>query len=349
MSLATLTTKTFCEFCLGAVVLGWLAAQPARAVLMTDGSNEADYRNLATQYSNSLAYLSLTDSVGPYSASGVFLNNSWVLTAAHVAVNPFGAGDGTFTGIVQGASPGNPSIPVVATWIYPGYSDSVSRNSPDVMLVKLAPGPTAPSLTIGSAPTGSIVTSAVFGIYGTPSGGLHAGDSNARAWNAKVDSLTGGGYSSTYYQSTDFGFNNNGVSLNGRGLGGDSGGPVFNGQGQMVGINIAAGGGLSGLGGTEFLTLSQPEVYAWIQNTITPVEPQSLSLTREGADVRLAWQGKGGSNYVVQAATALGGTNTFSDLSASITLVGVGPVTTNYLDLGALTNQPARFYRVRSN
>ncbi len=52
---------------------------------------------------------------------------------------------------------------------------------------------------------------------------------------------------------------------------------------------------------------------------------------------------------VVQAATALGGTNAFTDLSASITLVGVGPVTTNYLDLGVLTNQPARFYRIRTN
>ena len=102
-------------------------------------------------------------------------------------------------------------------------------------------------------------------------------------------------------------------------------------------------------GGTSFLRLTQAEVFDWIQSIITPVEPQILSLTREGADVRLAWQGKGGTNYVVQAASALGGTNTFTDLSTVLALPGVGPVTTNFLDAGALTNQPAHFYRIRTN
>ena len=37
----------------------------------------------------------------------------------------------------------------------------------------------------------------------------------------------------------------------------------------------------------------------------------------------------------------------FTDLSSPIILTGSGNVTTNYLDGGGATNQPARFYRVR--
>ncbi len=194
-----------------------------------------------------------------------------------------------------------------------------------------------------------MVTSAGFGYFGTPSTGLTNGDGNARAWNAEVAPNTLGGYSSTYYQSSTFGFSLVSVTLNGRGAGGDSGGPAFNLLGELVGINVAASTGTSPIGATEFLTLSQPNVYAWIQQTITPAEPKILSLTQEGSNLRLVWQGKGGSNYVVQAASALGGTNTFTNLASPLALPSVGPVTTNFLDLGVLTNAPARFYRIRLN
>ena len=72
-------------------------------------------------------------------------------------------------------------------------------------------------------------------------------------------------------------------------------------------------------------------------------------MTPEGPNLRLVWQGRGGSNYVVQVASALGGTNGFTDLSTSITLPGGGLVTTNYLDPGTLTNNSTRFYRLRRN
>ncbi len=84
-------------------------------------------------------------------------------------------------------------------------------------------------------------------------------------------------------------------------------------------------------------------------NIITPVQPVILSLTPNGVDIQLAWQGKGGSNYVVQAAAVLGGTNAFTDVSPVINLPGTGAVTTNYLDAGALTNQNVRFYRIRTD
>jgi hypothetical protein len=40
-------------------------------------------------------------------------------------------------------------------------------------------------------------------------------------------------------------------------------------------------------------------------------------------------------------------TGTFIDLSPLILLQGTGDVATNYLDSEAITNAPARFYRIR--
>lgn len=343
----------FC--CVGLLVGLALAGLPekAEAVLMTDGTNEADYRSLAQQYSNSLVFIHLADSVGPYYGSGVLLNNSWVLTAAHVVVNPFGSGNDTILGMMYGATTdgpsGTPLTPATETYIYPGYTSGAGPNIPDVMLIKVSPGIPAPNLAIGSASAGAVVTHVGFGLYGTPTGGLFQLDGNARAWRATLVSSALGGYSAMYYQSSLFGPSQNSIGLNGRGLSADSGGPVFNSQGELVGITVAGGGGLTPIGSTEFLTLSQPDVYAWIQQTITPAEPKILSLTQEGSNLRLVWQGKGGSNYVVQAASAVGGTNTFTDLTTPLTLPGVGPITTNFLDLGVLTNAPARFYRIRLN
>ncbi len=113
-------TRAFC--CVGLLVGLAVVGLPekAEAVLMTDGSNEADYRNLAKQYSNSVAYLKLYDNIGPYYGSGVFLNSSWVLTAAHVVVSPFGTGDGIFYGVVQGTSSQGALNPTLETHVYPG-------------------------------------------------------------------------------------------------------------------------------------------------------------------------------------------------------------------------------------
>ena len=77
--------------------------------------------------------------------------------------------------------------------------------------------------------------------------------------------------------------------------------------------------------------------------------PKILNTAFEGANLRLYWQGQGGSNYVVQAATNLSLLNPFYDISPVITLSGLGVVATNYLDAGTLTNSPARFYRICGN
>lgn len=342
--------RAFC--CVGLLVGLALVGLPeqAQAVLMRDGSNEVDYRNLATQYAPSLGAVSLTDSFGTFTISGVLLNDSWLLTAGHGLLNPRGAGNASVNGITQGTSSIGSLTPVLGTYLFPGHVAGSAPNTPDLALMYLGPnsGLSAPSLTIGSVSAGAVVTSIGFGEDGTPSTGFTPPDGNARAWEAGVSSSTFGGFSPTYYQSSRFS-PSQGLSLNGRGASGDSGSPVFNSIGQLVGINVAASSGTSPIGSTEFVRLSESSVLNWIQQTITPAEPKILSLTREGSNLRLAWQGKGGSNYVVQAASALGGTNTFTDLASPLALPGVGSITTNFLDLGILTNAPARFYRIRLN
>jgi hypothetical protein len=101
-----------------------------------------------------------------------------------------------------------------------------------------------------------------------------------------------------------------------------------------------------------FASLSdhRPVAFGLVDNVRVEVPtPQMLAPTLEGFNMRVNWQGNGGSSYVLQSATNLIGTNVFRDISPVITVSGSGLVTTNYLDAGALTNSPARFYRIRSN
>jgi hypothetical protein len=65
--------------------------------------------------------------------------------------------------------------------------------------------------------------------------------------------------------------------------------------------------------------------------------------------MRITWTAAGGSTNVLQAASTLSGSNAndFADFSSPIVIVGCGEVTTNYVDVGAATNAPARYYRIR--
>lgn len=70
---------------------------------------------------------------------------------------------------------------------------------------------------------------------------------------------------------TTFGYRNEGLILNGSGLSGDSGGPVFNSAGRLVGI-LSASSGIGGIAETDYLRLAEPTIYAWImENTEAPV------------------------------------------------------------------------------
>ena len=75
-----------------------------------------------------------------------------------------------------------------------------------------------------------------------------------------------------------------------------------------------------------------------------------ISAVRQTTDVVITWAAGAGTTNAVQATAGDAGgnyTNTFSDISDLILIQGSGDVTTNYVDVGAATNSPSRYYRVR--
>ena len=75
-----------------------------------------------------------------------------------------------------------------------------------------------------------------------------------------------------------------------------------------------------------------------------------LSTVQNTTDVVITWQTAGGRTNVVQVTAGDGdgsyATN-FSDLSEPIVIVGTGDQASNYVDVGGVTNVPARYYRIR--
>ncbi len=68
-----------------------------------------------------------------------------------------------------------------------------------------------------------------------------------------------------------------------------------------------------------------------------------ISVTRQGSDINVVWSAAAGHTNAVQGASTLAGG--YSDISSAIVITSSG--TTNYLDAGAVTNSPTRFYCVR--
>ncbi len=84
--------------------------------------------------------------------------------------------------------------------------------------------------------------------------------------------------------------------------------------------------------------------------TTDPNSFRVLSIAPQGSDVLLTWVMPQGLTGVVQSTLgdAAGDySNSFVDVSAPFFIPGSGLVATNYLDIGAITNFPARYYRLR--
>jgi hypothetical protein len=71
---------------------------------------------------------------------------------------------------------------------------------------------------------------------------------------------------------------------------------------------------------------------------------QVVSVTLSGNDLAVTWRGGVGSTGVVQVSSGSWPLN-FSDISSGIVVPAAG--TTNYTDVGSVTNAAARVYRVR--
>ena len=128
----------------------------------------------------------------------------------------------------------------------------------------------------------------------------------------------------------------------------------FDGPVQNTGIIVANGNTLTFYGmvnntGLIVLTNGTAQFLGGINNTgavlFGPDKFLITSVSATGSDVAITWQTFAGNHYRVQAANGL--TDAFSDVSSDIIASGSGFGTTNYVDFGAVTNAPGRFYRVR--
>ena len=126
-----------------------------------------------------------------------------------------------------------------------------------------------------------------------------------------------------------------------------------NGWEQLHGLNPLESSGVDGADGDPdhdgFTNLEEYQAGTDPQDfNSTPL--RITSIVKQGNDVLLTWITATGKTNVLQftKGTAVGSySNNFTDLSPVIIPTGVGLTSTNYLDTGAATNFPSRYYRVR--
>jgi len=205
---------------------------PARAVEVGSGYNTTAPTNTdITNWQSGWGSSGITgwDYVGQVNgASGVYLGNDWVLTAAHVGAGNFVL-DGTTYNMVAGSSQSVPTLPAYGT--------------ADLTLFQISTAPSLPSLTISTnAPsTASIInpgSSVVMLGYGGGGGNDTWGINSVTANNLLVSLST---YKSvdfrTAYGTTAYGSNNTAQLVLGDSGGGDFIYNTSTGKWELAGIN----------------------------------------------------------------------------------------------------------------
>ena len=273
---------------------------PAQGGLMRDIALDLQHRTLGERYLPGGSALATTGGGtaslrvsasgigGTLNSSAILLNSGWAVTAYHniAAFEPFG----TITIDVATGSNFNTNrgtVSRVAEYIpFPGGSAN-NPSLPDLCLLRLTTDlPGVQSALFGSALTGDILTLAGFGRHGSPATGLLERDGNVRAFNAIANTQNSGSYSGTYYSEMRIG-SIQAVALDGRGLSGDSGGPIFNAAGELIGMTVAGTLGTQFVGYTTFLRFDNPDVDSWLAATIpTPGSAGLLGLVGLGLGVR---------------------------------------------------------------
>ena len=269
-----------------AIGIGAGMPESSKAALIPDGASASAYINNANEMNGNLLWIESTYNGQNFYSSAVRINSGYALTAAHVA--PTGVAGLTLDAVGTGSNyllnPG--TVDPIASYVtYPGYDFTL--NGPDISLIKLANPLPGAALNLGGSSVGEELSMAGFGQDGTPSTGLSPQNGDREAWNVIVDTILPGGVSYDYYKDGAFD-SSIGIPLNAKGANGDSGGPVFDGSGNLVGIIDAGTTGNSAIGETVYLNLAQPQVQQWIQTNSTVPEPATLSLLALGISLTLA-------------------------------------------------------------
>jgi hypothetical protein len=326
-----------------------LAASSGEALAnqQPDGMSDTDYlrygQQLQTNMPGPTVWVRSVDQNGnPHTASGIYWDALHIVTAGHVKITT-----GITNTILQvglGSSMSNQCqvANVTDAYVHPSW---ISNNfthqgdSLDLAVLTLDRPINATNAVVGPAPARfDICSSSGFGLVNTPSGGQKPFDGNIRGWTAMVSRLgsTGGSFSANYILQYFDG------SLPGGLWYGDSGGAMCNEAGQVVGMNV------SWASSDATFALRMDVAEPWVASTIAAEQPRILGIVHEGNSMRVKWRATAGSSYVVQASSDLTSPASFSDISPAISL-GTGAVSgvMEYVDDGALTNNPTRFYRVK--
>ena len=218
--------------------------------------------------------------------SAIRINNYYAITAGHGTylpglgiIKPLAVGTGTnFL-----TDPGTTST-IAEVIVYPTYPGSAAFTQPDLAVLKFStPIRTGSNPVLGQANSlsvGDTLTSSGFGIPGFTGGSFNE-DGSVRGWNAAIRSETGGVFNTDDFGNTRFS-SASGVALNGRLSNGDSGSPVYDETGYLIGMNIGSNPSPISAdpnGTTVFLDVTNPVIASWIEtNTALPAALPDLRL-----------------------------------------------------------------------
>ena len=303
------------------------------ACLMRSDVPSSAYQMLSDQYQGQALWLRYTNEstgVSGPAGSAVRLNEWYALTAAHCvgyANETYSVGTGNNVTNNLGET-----RKIVSYIIHPGYAPNGGGTvlTPDIAILKFDRSLGGKDLTIAPPVWGEQITVVGFGRSATPATGIWVSDGKRRASDMVADYDHFGDFPGYLQMQFDDYFENN-YYCNGRAAIGDSGGPNYNANDQLVALTIAVRGSadsLNAVGYTLSLQLSLHE--NWIA-TNTIVSAPTLFVQRNATHLVLSWNG----SYTLQSATNMAGV--YADVSGA-----TSPYT------NALTGTTQQFFRLHA-
>jgi hypothetical protein len=312
------------------IALGLLPGQAAAGV-NEDGVTRAQSLAFGKQFKGrALSFKISVPGVGTgeRDTSATFLNSEYAITCAHnvadlVQYNPtYSVADGLNFETDRGTV-----VQVSQVIICPAYDGTT--DTPDIAILKFATpfrptdanGLLVADMQLGTVSTGDLTYSAGFGRWGTPSIGFITPDGGLGGWDADVSPNLYDFVSPTFYLDTEFGLYNANTSLNGQGASGDSGGPVFNQAGRLVGVTQGGQTDLESAGFTDFVKFTDPTLLSWIAAN-TQVSIASMSSLAISQTSTIGGTGLTGIATLTEPAGAGGDIVTLSSSNPAAASVG---------------------------